>query len=118
MQPTSFQRIREEKKREVVVPGNFKSDEMKATLKDFVGEGGEKKKKAVFEVDPPFQLDDRFLGPVRDLNTLTEEEKVEAQYRIGGRLKKKEDKQEKNDDEAGDVNENKKMMRRGHCRLQ
>ena len=113
MQPTSFQRIREEKKREVVVPGNFKSDEMKATLKDFVGEGGEKKKKAVFAVDPPFQLDDRFLGPVRDLNTLTEEEKVEAQYRIGGRLKKKEDKQEKNDDEAGDVNENKKMMRRG-----
>ena len=112
MEPTSFQqRIREEKKREVVVPGNLKSDEMKATLKDFVGKCDEKKEKAVFDVDPPFQLDDRVLGPVQDLNTLTDEEKLEAQYRIGGRLKKKEDKQEKNYDDGEDVTENKKTRK-------
>ena len=85
MQPTSFQKVREERKRVPVVPRTFRSHLVKECFDDF--RGGAKKDKVdakALDVAPPFQLDTKKLGRVKDTNDMTDEEKKNARFKVGG----------------------------------
>ena len=89
MQPTSFQAVREEKKREVKMPPNMQSHLVRETFNDFARSSTTKTKTKKKELDvvPPFQLDSEQLPAVRSTDGMSADEKKEVRFRVGGKLK-------------------------------